>query len=75
MPEETLTQYHEHGHPEPRLEHNLAEARRLIRHPAAAGVDYDDVTQTLEREGVAQFAGAFDELLNALREKSLALAR
>ena len=75
MAEETLTQYHEHGHPEPRLEHNLAEARRLIRQLAAAGVNYDDITETHEREGVEQFAAAFDELLNALSATSLALTR
>jgi hypothetical protein len=36
-------------------------------------VNYDDITETLEREGVEQFAGAFDELLNALSHSSLAL--
>jgi transaldolase len=38
-------------------------------------VNYDDITETLEREGVEQFATAFDELLNALSEKTLAPAR
>jgi transaldolase len=71
MPEETLTKYHEHGHPEPRLEHHLADARRLIRQLSAAGVNYDDITETLEREGVEQFATAFDEPIDALGEKSL----
>lgn len=75
MPVETIEQYHDHGHPEPRLEQNLAEARSLIRQLAAAGVNYDDITETLEREGVEKFAGAFDELLNALSEKSLAPVR
>ena len=75
MPVETIEQYHDHGHPEPRLEQNLAEAREPHRQLAAAGVNYDDITETLEREGVEKFAGAFDELLNALSEKSLAPVR
>ena len=41
---------------------------------AAAGVDYKDVTDTLEREGVEKFADAFDELLGALQQKRSALA-
>ena len=69
MPEETIEQYHDHGHPEPRLEHDLAEARTLIEQLAAAGVNYHDITETLEREGVEQFAGAFHDLLTALSHK------
>jgi transaldolase len=75
MPEETIEQYHDHGHPAPRLEHGLAEARTLIEQLAAAGVNYHDITETLEREGVEKFAGAFHELLTALSEKRVALAR
>ena len=41
---------------------------------AAAGVDYDDVTDTLEREGVEKFSASFDELLAALGAKQTALA-
>ncbi len=40
---------------------------------AAVGVDYKDVTDTLEREGVEKFADAFDELLAALQQKRSAL--
>jgi transaldolase len=69
MPEETLEAYHEHGQPEARLERDLIEARRLFHHLEGAGVDYDDLTDTLELEGVQKFASAFDELLDGLREK------
>ena len=41
---------------------------------ARAGVDYDDLTETLEREGVEKFADSFDELHAALGEKQQALA-
>ncbi|MBA3366181.1 MAG: transaldolase, partial [Actinobacteria bacterium] len=36
---------------------------------AAAGVDYDDVVETLEREGVKKFSDSFDELLEGIRAK------
>jgi transaldolase len=39
-----------------------------------AGVDYDDVTATLEREGVQKFADSFAELLEGIRAKSGELA-
>ena len=69
MPLETVTAYQDHGRPAPRLELGLDRARRLFAELAAVGVDYDDVTDTLEREGVAKFSASFDELLDSLRRK------
>jgi transaldolase len=69
MPEETIRDYQDHGNPEPRLERGLEDARRVFRELDKSGVDYTDVTDTLEREGVEKFSVAFDELLNALGEK------
>jgi len=42
---------------------------------AAAGVDYDDVTDTLEREGVQKFSDSFDELLDGIKSKRGELVR
>ena len=36
---------------------------------AAAGVDYDDVTETLEREGVQKFSDSFASLLEGIDAK------
>lgn len=69
MPEETIRAYQDHGHPRARLESGLEEARRVFEDLARAGVDYEDVTDTLEREGVEKFADSFDSLLGALNEK------
>jgi transaldolase len=73
MPEETIRDFQDHGEPRARLESELVQARKVFDDLAAAGVDYKDVTDTLEREGVEKFAGAFDELLAALQEKRSAL--
>jgi transaldolase len=73
MPEETIKDFQDHGHPRPRLESELEEARKLIGELAEAGVDYKDVTDTLEREGVEKFAAAFDELLESLEQKRSSL--
>ena len=74
MPEETINAYQDHGHPRARLREGLAQARQVFSDLAAAGVDYDDVTDTLEREGVQKFSDSFQELLKALHEKRRALA-
>ena len=36
---------------------------------AAVGVDYNDVTATLEREGIEKFVASLDELLQRIDEK------
>jgi transaldolase len=74
MPEETIRAYQDHGRPQVRLNAGVGEAQKLIDELAAAGVDYDDVTDTLEREGVEKFSASFAELLAALEAKHTALA-
>jgi transaldolase len=69
MPEETILAYQDHGQPELRLESGLERARALFDELAAAGIDYDDVTGTLEREGVEKFIASFQEAVKALEAK------
>ena len=73
MPEETIADYQDHGRPQARLESGLAEAQGVFDALAEAGVDYADVTDTLEREGVAKFSEAFEKLLASLNEKRKSL--
>jgi transaldolase len=75
MPEETIRAYQDHGHPSERLELGLDRARRVMRELEHAGIDYDDVTDTLEREGVEKFAASFDDLLEGIRERFGATAQ
>jgi transaldolase len=70
MPEETIRAFQDHG--EVRADtacEGLDEARQLIDDLRAAGVDYDDVVETLEAEGVQKFADSFVELLDGIRRK------
>jgi transaldolase len=73
MPEETIVAYQDHGRPEQRLQREVVEAQRLMHELERAGLDYEDLTETLEREGVEKFSAAFDELIAALGEKQSAL--
>ena len=74
MPEETIQAFQEHGEVEDTLERNVDEARQLLLDLREAGVDYDDVTATLEREGVQKFTDSFVELKRGIDEKRRALA-
>jgi transaldolase len=73
MPEETIDAFQDHGTVAPTLEQDVDDARRLLGKLAAAGVDYDAVTETLEREGVQKFDDSFAELLDGIKASSRAL--
>src|SRR3954468_10837660 len=75
MPHETIKAFQEHGEVRgDTVTENLGEAHKVFEDLAAAGVDYDDVTETLELEGVQKFADSFAELLEGVRAKRGELA-
>ena len=74
MPAETIKAFQDHGEVRDTLETGLDEARALLGELAAAGVDYDDVVETLEQEGVKKFSDSFAELLDGIRAKAGAVA-
>jgi transaldolase len=69
MPQETIEAFQDHGVVAPTLERDHDGARRLLEQLGEAGIDYDDVVETLEREGVQKFADSFAELLDGIRSK------
>jgi transaldolase len=69
MPEETIEAFQDHGEVALTLERDVDEAKRVFEQVAEAGVDYDDVVATLEREGVDKFADSFKELLDGVQAK------
>ncbi len=69
MPEETIEAFQDHGEVADTLEQGMDEARQLFEQLAAVGVDVDDVTDTLEEEGVQKFADSFEQLLDGVRAK------
>jgi transaldolase len=74
MPEETLQAFQDHGRVAETLTRDLDQARKLLDDLAKAGVDYDDVVETLEREGVQKFSDSFEELVDGIRVKRGELA-
>jgi transaldolase len=69
MPKETIEAFQDHGEVRLTLEESLDEAQRVFDELARAGIDYDDVTQTLEDEGVQKFSASFKELLDGVAAK------
>jgi transaldolase len=74
MPRETIEAFQDHGNVALTLEDGVEESKRLFEQVDAAGVDYDDVTDTLEREGVQKFIDSFTELLDGIAAKRGQLA-
>jgi len=74
MPAETIKAFQDHGRVEARLDSDLQEAQYLFNQLYAAGVDYEDVVATLEREGIDKFVASFNELLEGIAEKRQQLA-
>nr|PZN34793.1 MAG: transaldolase [Actinomycetota bacterium] len=68
MPLETIEAYQDHGNPEPPAftDEDVAAARADLDRLGALGIDYDDVVDTLEREGVEKFEKSWRELLAAV---------
>jgi len=74
MPEETIVAFQDHGRVEARLESDLDEAHYLFNQLYAAGIDYDDVVATLEREGIEKFVESVDQLLKDISNRRHRLA-
>jgi transaldolase len=73
MPFETIDAFQDHGVVRETLTEGVDEARALLQELEAAGIDYDDVTETLEREGVQKFSESFASLLEGIDAKRAAL--
>ena len=68
MPEKTLQAFADHGEVDgDQVTTRYDDARRVMDDLAKVGVDYDDVIETLEREGVDKFAKSWDELVETVR--------
>ncbi|WBU38598.1 transaldolase [Homoserinibacter sp. YIM 151385] len=67
MPEKTLEATFDHASIEgDRVTGSYADAKAVLDQLAAIGVDYDEVTALLEREGVEKFVVSWNELLDTV---------
>jgi transaldolase len=73
MPFETIAAFQDHGVSRETLTEGVDEAHALLRDLETAGIDYDDVTATLESEGVQKFSDSFATLLAGIDAKRATL--
>jgi transaldolase len=73
MPLETIAAFQDHGVVRDTLTDGVDDARALLQALDEAGVDYEDVTATLEAEGVQKFSDSFASLLEGIDAKRAAL--
>ncbi len=75
MPPATLDAFQDHGTAASTVERDVASARQVMQDLDAVGIPITQVTDALEREGVATFKTAFEDLLHTLDDKRRALAQ
>jgi transaldolase len=75
MPLETIRAFQDHGEIRgDTVLKGVGKAQKLLVELREVGVDYDDVVETLEVEGVQKFAEAFDAIVDSIRAKRGQLA-
>jgi transaldolase len=74
LPDATIDAFLDHGTVARTVDADPDAARAILDGLINVGVDLEDVSQTLEAEGVASFAKSFDELIQALTDKATQLA-
>lgn len=74
MPPQTVEAFRDHGKVANTLESGLDEAQLVLDHLAELQIDLDEVTEELQRDGVAAFAKSFNSLLTTIEEKRAEVA-
>jgi len=69
MPEETIEAFQDHGQVAETLTQGIDEANQVFADLREVGVDYDDVVDVLEKEGVEKFSDSFTELIEGIKGK------
>jgi transaldolase len=67
MPEKTMKAYADHGSLGTPIQKTYDEAARVMKAVTDAGVDLDDVFNTLEDEGIQKFVDSWDDLTDSVR--------
>jgi transaldolase len=73
LPEATIEAFLDHGTVARTVDEGVEEAHATVDALAGLGIELEDVAATLEEEGVAAFTKSFDELMQVLHDKAIAL--
>ena len=75
MPKDTVEDVKDHAEIRETLEEGVEDAKQLFEKLREVGLDYEDVTETLETEGVQKFADPFNQMLEEIEKKTSQMAR
>lgn len=70
VPLETIEAFRDHGVAANTLEQGLDQATELLNRVKAAGINMDEITQTLEDEGIDKFNKPFEKLLKSIEDQA-----
>ncbi|OUC07763.1 transaldolase, partial [Litorilinea aerophila] len=69
MPPKTLDALRDHGRVARTVDQDLDQAEATMAELARLGIDFQEVTEELEREAVQKFADSYNELLDAIAQR------
>jgi transaldolase len=61
--------YRDHGDPRLTLTEGVDQAHEIQKHFAAIGIDFNEVGETLQKEGVGSFAKSFEDLIGVIKKR------
>jgi transaldolase len=73
MPFKTLESFRDHGRVRLSVEEDIPQSRAVLSALEAAGINYQQVTSQLQKEGVRKFIDSFDKLFQCIESKRKAI--
>ncbi len=69
VPPATYQAFKDHGMPKITIMDEMDQVDALLEDVASAGISLDEITKTLEKDGISQFEKAFSTLLQAIEQR------
>jgi len=73
MPENTIAAFEDHGRVRNTVGEGLPEAAETMENLRLAGIDFDEITDTLLAEGIRKFVKPYDALLEEIDARARSL--
>ena len=69
MPPATMDAYRDHGTPRLTVTEGIDQAHEIQKRFAAIGIDFNEVGETLQKEGVESFNKSFEDLIGVIKKR------
>jgi len=75
MPLKTLESFRDHGRVRLSIEEDIPQSQAVLSALESAGIEYQQMTNQLQKEGVQKFIDSFDKLFQCIEDKRKALQK